>query len=76
MSLLDTRDYYKPFDNPWMFDYYSQQNQMNWFPGDITLHNDVKDWQDIADAETTGLTQRCRLFTRAAVECGSGDVER
>ena len=29
MSLLGTRDYYKPFDHPWMFDYYSQQNQMH-----------------------------------------------
>ena len=25
MSLLGTRDYYKPFDNPWMFDYYVLQ---------------------------------------------------
>ena len=29
MSLLGTRDYYKPFDHPWMFDYYVQQNQMH-----------------------------------------------
>ena len=51
MSLLDTRDYYKPFDHPWMFDYYSQQNQMHWFPEDVPLHNDVKDWQTMTDEE-------------------------
>ena len=57
MSLLDTRDYYKPFDNPWMFDYYSQQNQMHWFPEDVPLHNDVKDWQNMTDEEITEMIE-------------------
>ena len=47
MSLLATRNYYKPFDHPWMFDYYVEQNQMHWFPEDVPLHNDVKDWQEL-----------------------------
>jgi len=51
LSLLDTRDYYKPFDHPWMFDYYSQQNQMHWFPEDVPLHNDVTDCQTMTDEE-------------------------
>ena len=51
MSLLSTRNYYKPFDHPWMFDYYQQQNQMMWLPEDVPLHNDVKDWQDMSSEE-------------------------
>ena len=51
MSLLDTRDYYKPFDNPWMFDYYVLQNQMHWMPESVPLHTDVKDWQELSDKE-------------------------
>lgn len=76
MSLLDTRDYYKPFDHPWMFDYYSQQNQMHWFPEDVPLHNDVKDWQNMTDQEKNLLTQIFRLFTQSDVDVGSGYVDR
>ena len=47
ISAVGTRDYYKPFDHPWMFDYYVQQNQMIWLPEDVPLHNDVKDWQEM-----------------------------
>ena len=76
MSLLSTRDYYKPFDHPWMFDYYSQQNQMHWFPEDVPLHNDVKDWQTMTDEEKNLLTQIFRLFTQSDVDVGSGYVDR
>ena len=76
MSLLDTRDYYKPFDHPWMFDYYSQQNQMHWFPEDVPLHNDVKDWQIMTDEEKNLLTQIFRLFTQSDVDVSSGYVDR
>ena len=76
MSLLKTRDYYKPFDHPWMFDYYSQQNQMHWFPEDVPLHNDVKDWQTLDDNEKNLLTQIFRLFTQSDVDVSSGYVDR
>ena len=76
MSLLETRDYYKPFDHPWMFDYYSQQNQMHWFPEDVPLHNDVKDWQNLSENEKNLLTQIFRLFTQSDVDVSSGYVDR
>jgi len=76
LSLLDTRDYYKPFEHPWMFDYYSQQNQMHWFPEDVPLHNDVKDWQELDESEKNLLTQIFRLFTQSDVDVGSGYVDR
>ena len=76
MSLLGTRDYYKPFEHPWMFDYYSQQNQMHWFPEDVPLHNDVKDWQELHESEKNLLTQIFRLFTQSDVDVGSGYVDR
>ena len=51
MSLLKTRDYYKPFEYPWMFDYYVLQNQMHWMPESVPLHTDVKDWQEMKPNE-------------------------
>ncbi|OUW99391.1 MAG: ribonucleotide-diphosphate reductase subunit beta [Flavobacteriales bacterium TMED228] len=76
MSLLGTREYYKPFDHPWMFDYYVQQNQMHWFPEDVPLHTDVKDWQILSDSEKNLLTQIFRLFTQSDVDVSTGYVDR
>jgi len=76
VSLLKTREYYKPFDHPWMFDYYVQQNQMHWFPEDVPLHNDVKDWQDMSKEEVNLLTQIFRLFTQSDVDVGAGYIDR
>tara|TARA_R100000654_G_scaffold2122_7_gene7823 strand:+ start:9679 stop:10590 length:912 start_codon:yes stop_codon:yes gene_type:complete len=59
-----------------MFDYYSQQNQMHWFPEDVPLHNDVKDWQTLDDNEKNLLTQIFRLFTQSDVDVSSGYVDR
>ena len=59
-----------------MFDYYSQQNQMHWFPEDVPLHNDVKDWQELHESEKNLLTQIFRLFTQSDVDVGSGYVDR
>ena len=76
MSLLNARGYYKPFDHPWMFDYYVQQNQMHWFPEDVPLHNDVKDWQNLSTSEKNLLTQIFRLFTQSDVDVSTGYVDR
>ena len=76
MSLLSTRNYYKPFDHPWMFDYYQQQNQMMWLPEDVPLHNDVKDWQDMSSEEKNLLTQIFRLFTQSDVDVASGYIDK
>ena len=77
MSLLSTRSYYKPFDHPWMFDYYLEQNKMHWLPEEVPLHTDVKDWTDIlTDHERNLLTQIFRLFTQSDVDVGSGYVDK
>ena len=76
MSLLSTRSFYKPFEFPWMFDYYVQQNQMHWFPEDVPLHNDVKDWQNLDEVEKNLLIQIFRLFTQSDVDEGAGYIDK
>ena len=75
MSLLKTRDHYKPFDYPWMYDYYKLQNQMHWMPESVPLHTDVKDWQDVSEKERHLLTQIFRLFTQSDVDVGAGYID-
>ena len=76
MSLLGTREYYKPFDDAWMFEKYVEQNQMHWMPESVPLHTDVKDWQELSDTEKNLLTQIFRLFTQSDVDVGSGYIDR
>ena len=76
MSLLKTRDYYKPFEYPWMYEYYKLQNQMHWMPESVPLHTDVKDWQDISPEEKHLLTQIFRLFTQSDVDVASGYIDK
>jgi len=59
-----------------MFDYYVQQNQMIWLPEDVPLHNDVKDWQDMAESEKNLLSQIFRLFTQSDVDVASGYIDK
>jgi len=76
MSLLKTRNYYKPFDHPWMYDYFKLQNQMHWMADDVPLNTDVKDWNNISDNERNLLTQIFRLFTQSDVDVASGYVNK
>jgi ribonucleoside-diphosphate reductase beta chain len=76
MTLLGNRDYYKPFEYPWMFDYYVLQNQMHWMPESVPLHTDVKDWQELTDTEKNLLTQIFRLFTQSDVDVASGYIDK
>jgi ribonucleoside-diphosphate reductase beta chain len=49
---------------------------MHWFPEDVPLHNDVKDWQTMTEQEKNLLTQIFRLFTQSDVDVSSGYVDR
>ena len=66
MPLLIPRAHYKPFEYPWAFDYYLQQNQVIWLPEEVPLHEDVKDWNlNLSDKSKHLLTQLFRFFTQA-----------
>ena len=75
--IFDERTYYKPFEYPWAFDYYTIQNQLHWLPEDVPMHEDVKDWnQKLSPSEKNLLTQIFRLFTQSDVDVGAGYYEK
>ena len=47
MNLLEERDYYKPFNYPWAFEYYKRQQQMHWLPDEVPLQDDIKDYKEM-----------------------------
>lgn len=64
-TLLNARDYYKPFDYPWAFEYYKKQQQVHWLPEEVPLSDDVRDYRDMPDDSRKLLNQILRFFTQA-----------
>jgi len=75
-GLMSGRNYYKPFEYPWAFEYYKMQQDAHWGPREIPLHEDVRDWQ-LADKEERNLiTQLFRFFTQGDVDVAQGYYEK
>ena len=73
MSLLDERNFYKPFDYGWAYEAYKKQNQMHWMPEEVPLQDDLKDYKEKLTPENRQLVDNIfRFFTQADVDvcCG------
>ena len=72
-NLLEEREYYKPFNYPWAFEFYQQQQQMHWMPSEVNLADDLKDYREnLSEGNKKLLSQLFRFFTQADVDvcCG------
>ena len=73
MSLLDERNYYKPFKYDWAFQAYKTQQQMHWMPDEVNLQDDVRDYREKLPIESRRLIDNIfRFFTQADVDVASG----
>jgi ribonucleoside-diphosphate reductase beta chain len=69
MSVFEGREYYKPFEYPWAFEAYDQQQKMHWLPSEVPLHEDVSDWNaKMNDAEKNLVKQILTFFTQGDVD--------
>lgn len=77
MSLFEKRDYYKPFEYPWAFEAYHTQQKVHWLPEEVSLADDVKDWnKKLTKKEKNLLTQIFRFFTQADLDIASGYLDK
>ena len=57
------RTYYKPFTYDWAFEAYDMQQKMHWLPSEVSLHEDVRDWNERLTEPERIITFRVdRLF--------------
>jgi ribonucleoside-diphosphate reductase beta chain len=73
MNLLEERDYYKPFNYPWAFEFYKKQQQMHWLPDEVPLQDDIKDYREKLSPDNRQLLDNIfKFFTQADVDvcCG------
>lgn len=76
-SLLEPRDYYKPFAYPWAYQSYKVMQSMHWLPHEAPMAEDIKDWKvKLSDNEKSLLTQLFRFFTQADVDIARGYFEK
>ena len=69
MSLLKERNYYKPFQYPWAFEAYDEQQKMHWLPSEVSLAEDVRDWNErLTNEEKNLITQILKFFTQGDVD--------
>ncbi len=67
------RDYYKPFDFPWAYDYFRLQQKMHWDFDEVPMSSDTKDWAvNLTNEEKDFLTNIFRFFTQAGVDVAAG----
>lgn len=68
-TLLSAPSIYKPFHYPWAYEAWLLQQKLHWLPEDISLADDVKDWQGkLTEGERNLLTQIFRFFTQSDIE--------
>lgn len=76
-SLLEPRDYYKPFAYPWAHTAFKTMRAMAWEPHEAPMMDDIIDWKlKLTDSERSLLTQLFRFFTQADVDVARGYVEK
>lgn len=73
MSLLQERNYYRPFEYPWAYDLYKRHESMHWLPEEVEFRDDLRDWNErLSDEEKNLLTHLFRFFTQADIDVASG----
>ena len=71
--LTETREYYKPFQYPWAYEFYKAQQKMHWAPEEVSLADDIKDYNQKLTPENRKLiTQIFRFFTQGDIDVAGG----
>jgi ribonucleoside-diphosphate reductase beta chain len=62
MSILGTRSAYKPLAYPWAFDYYHMQNKLHWLPDEVTLQDDILDWEGKLNKSQKYILEQVQIY--------------
>lgn len=78
MPVLESRDFYKPFEYPWAYEAYRlSYHSMHWSADEAPMAEDIRDWNaKLTEDEKEVLTQLFRFFVQADVDVARGYAER
>jgi len=76
LKLTDERESFKPFHYGWAYDAWLQSEQMHWLHTEVSLLEDLKEWNSkLSDSEKYLLTNIFRFFTQADVDVAGSYVK-
>lgn len=68
MSLIDRRDFYKPFEYQEAFDFYLDQQRSHWLADEVPLASDLNDWkQKLNESEKNLIGNILKSFAQTEV---------
>lgn len=72
MSILKERVAFKPFKYQWAYDYWFNQNNAHWLHTEISMQQDVKDWEEnLNEKEKNVIGNILKGFTQTECEVGN-----
>jgi ribonucleoside-diphosphate reductase beta chain len=76
LTLMQERDYFKPFSYPWAYDAWLKHEQSHWLHTEVPMLEDVKDWKKkLSTEEKQFLTHIFRFFTQGDIDVAGGYVK-
>ena len=76
LKLQDEREYFKPFNYPWAYDFWLKHEQSHWLHTEVPMIEDIKDWKNrLTKEEKYFLTQVFRFFTQSDIDVAGGYVK-
>jgi ribonucleoside-diphosphate reductase beta chain len=74
-DIFSKRDAYKPFKYPWAYDLWLEHEQMHWVSKEVTLHEDVRDWNNkLTTDDREFLSDVFLLFTQGDIDVADGYI--
>jgi ribonucleoside-diphosphate reductase beta chain len=68
MSIIDPRNYYKPFEYQTAFDYYKDQHRAHWLADEVPLASDLNDWKlKLTESEKNLIGNILKSFAQTEV---------
>jgi ribonucleoside-diphosphate reductase beta chain len=68
MSLLNPRDFYKPFQYPKAYEYWEKQQNAHWLPSEVAMSKDINDWtHKLTESERLVVGQILKSFTQTEI---------
>ena len=69
MGLLDKRVEFKPFEYPWAYDYWFNQENAHWMHHKINMQSDITDWnENLSEAEKNVIANILKGFAQTELE--------
>lgn len=76
-TILDSRDYFKPFDYPWAYDaYIKQSTSLYWNTNAIDFSGDLTDYKSLPEPEKKFIREILTFFTQADTDIARHYVEK